>query len=185
MTETASARRLTLADFAHVADQRLHMLLGHWLDLRGADLAPRRSAIDPAAIAPLLSGVWMCDYEPAQGRFRMRLAGEDINLLYGRNVSNCDFENVIAPGMLADVVRRYRRIIEEPSIMHCRGHIYMASGRAVVGERLVLPLSDDQGALVHAIGASLFRLNSWAEDGPLADETMAETFTAIAVARAA
>jgi len=183
MTESPAIRPLGLSEFAHVKDERLRALLSHWFDRRGSDLAPMRTAIDPAAIAPLLSGVWMCDYYPMQRRFRMRLSGEDINLLYGRNVSNCFFEDIIVPAMLPDVMRRYQRVVEEPSIMHCYGQIYMSSGRSVVGERLVLPLADESGAIMHVIGASLFRLDPYANDGRLAKESMIETFTALTTLR--
>jgi hypothetical protein len=125
----------------------------------------------------VLASIWMCDFLPADRRFRMRLAGEDVNRLYGRNVSQCHFEDVIAPGMLDDVMRRYRRVVEEPAILHCSGHIYLASDRPQTGERLVLPLLDERGAVMHLIGASIYRLRPAAADGPVLRESMVETFT--------
>ena len=101
MTATSvGGRPLDLNAFAHVRDERLRRLLRHWLERRGDGLAPRRSAIDPTAIGPILASVWMCDYLPADRRFRMRLAGEDINRLDGRNVTQCMFEEIIGPPLL-------------------------------------------------------------------------------------
>jgi hypothetical protein len=173
----SGGRPLDLDAFAHVKDERLRRLLQHWLDRRGDGLAPRRSAIDPTAIGSILSGVWMCDYEPTDRRFRMRLAGEDINRLYGRNVTQCYFEEIIEPAMLPDILRRYRRVVEEPAILHCGGHIYLASNRSEVGERLVLPLMDDSGAIRHVIGASVYRMDLKVGGGPIMRESMTETFT--------
>ena len=170
-------RQLNIGDFAHVKDERLRRLLSHWLERRSEDIAPPRTAIDPMAIAPILSSVWMCDFLPAERRFRMRLAGEEINRIYGRNIVHCYFEDVIAPTMLADVMRRYRRIVEEPAVMHCGGHIYLASERSQVGERIVLPLADEAGALMHVIGASIFRPDPLVNEGPIVRESMVETFT--------
>jgi hypothetical protein len=174
-----SRRPLDLQDFAHVKDERLRRLLAHWLERRGDDLAPLRTAIDPTAIAPILSSVWISDFLPAERRFRMRLAGEEINHLYGRNITHAYFEDIIAPTMLADVTRRYLRIVEEPAVMHCGGHIYLASERSQVGERVVLPLADDTGALTHVIGASIFRTDRLFFEGPIVRESMVETFTSL------
>ena len=181
MTATSvGGRPLDLNAFAHVRDERLRRLLRHWLERRGDGLAPRRSAIDPTAIGPILASVWMCDYLPADRRFRMRLAGEDINRLYGRNVTQCMFEEIIAQPLLAELIRRYRRVVEEPAVLHCGGHIYLASNRSEVGERLVLPLSDDSGAILHAIGASVYRMELKVGEGPITREAMTETFTPLA-----
>lgn len=141
---------------------------------------PKRSAIDPTAIGPILAGVWMCDYLPDSRSFRMRLAGEDINRLYGRNVTNCTFEEIISPALLNDLLQRYRRVVEDPSIMHCTGHIYLASDRSEVGERLVLPLADENGAVRHAIGTSVYRMELKAGEGPIKRESMLNTFTPLA-----
>lgn len=162
----------------------MRRLLRHWLEGRGGGLAPRRSAIDPTAIGPILSSVWMCDYEPADRRFRMRLAGEEINRLYGRNVTQCYFEEIIEPAVLPDVLRRYRRVVEEPAILHCGGHIYLASNRSEVGERLVLPLTDDGGAIRHVIGASVYRMELKLGEGPIMRELMTETFTPLGAPKA-
>src|ERR1700752_622504 len=104
---------------------------------------------------------------PAERRFRMRLAGEEINRLYGRNINQCHFEDIIAPPLLHDVMRRYRRVVEEPAVLHCGGHIYLASDRSAVGERLVLPLTDEGGEIMHVIGASVYRADFRLGDGPI------------------
>ena len=180
MSALLSPRPLGLDAFAHVTEAPLVHLLRHWLDCRGDAVAPRRSAIDATAIAPILAGVWLCDYEPAGRRFRMRLAGETINDLYGRNITQCYFEEIIEPTLLDDMLRRYRRVVEEPAILHCAGHIYLASQRSEVGERLVLPLADESGALMHVIGASVYKTNLPPREGPITRESMVEIFTPLA-----
>ncbi len=184
-TATPLGRRpLDLDAFAHVKDERLRRLLRHWLERRGDRLACRRSAIDPAALAPILSSVWMCDYLPADQGFRMRLAGEEINHLCGRNVTHCSFEEIIEPALLPDVLRRYRRVVEEPAILHYSGRIYLATNRSVFGERLVLPLSDDSGAIMHVIGALVYWMDLRLAEGPITRESMVETFTPLGATNA-
>jgi len=172
-------RPLDLDAFPHVADERLRSLLRHWLDRRGDALVPPRSAIDAAGLRPILARVWICDFLPQERRFRMRLAGEEINRTYGRNITHCYFEDIITPTLLDDVMRRYLRVVEEPAILHCSGHIYLASDRSHVGGRLVLPLADDDGAVVHVIGASILQTNPAVAEGPILRESMVETFTAL------
>ena len=81
----------------HRRDMRLHLLLDHWLDRRGGDGVPLRSAIDPSAIVSVLPNIWLCEFNAADERFRMRLAGEEINKLYGKNISSCYFEEIASP----------------------------------------------------------------------------------------
>lgn len=170
---------MNLSEFIHLKDQGLRRLLQHWLDRRIGRPVPSRASIDPAELGSLLSSIWMCDYLPQGRRFRMRLAGEDINRVYGRSINQCDFEEIIAPDMLDHVLFLYRRVIEEPAILHCSGHIYLASGRSRVGERLVLPLTDDSGAVMHAIGASIMSNARPGDSGPIVRESMTETFTPV------
>lgn len=170
-------RQLDLDAFPHVKDERLRRLMHHWLERRGDGVVPLRSAIDPTAIGPILASVWMCDFLPQERRFRMRLAGEEINHLYGRNINHCYFEDIIAPGLLGAVMRRYLRVVDDPAILHCGGHIYLASERSQVGERIVLPLADENGAITHVIGASIFRTDPLVIEGPIVRESMVETFT--------
>lgn len=177
MTGSVSILPLALDDFPHVREQRTRLLLTHWLERRGDSVAPARTAIDPAAILAILPDVWICDFLPAEDRFRMRLAGEEINQVYGGSIRSKYFEDIITPAMLPELNRRYRRVIEVPAILHCSGQIYLASGRSVVGERLVLPLLDESGAVMHAIGASVFERGRPDLDGPPTQETMTETYT--------
>jgi hypothetical protein len=175
---TSRARReLDGAAFPHVQDSRLLLLLNHWLERRGSDAVPLRSAIDPAAIAPALPSIWLCEFLPDEGRFRMRLAGEEINRLYGRNVSRSYFEEIANERFLATVVRRYRRIIEEPAIMHCGGHIYFANDSRVVGERLGLPLRTEDGLISQIIGVSVYDIPHEQVDFEIRNEAMKENFT--------
>jgi hypothetical protein len=165
--------------FRHVRDARLHLLLGHWLEQRGADAVPRRAAIDPAAIVPVLPYIWLCEYLPEERRFRMRLAGEEINKLYGRNIARSYFEEITDPKIMPATNRRYGRIIEEPAILHCAGRIYFTNSSPVVGERLGLPLRTEDGRTTQIIGASVFDFPPEQYDFNIAGEAMSEIYTPI------
>lgn len=134
---------LSMADFPHVSDERLRSVLAHWFEIRRGRLLPSRLDIDPGRIRAALPYVWLCDYEPESGSFRYRLAGEEVNALYGISLAGRDLgESLpgdIAPGALA----RYRNMAQEPVVIHMKGKIHFTDGRAFDGERLVLPLGAD------------------------------------------
>ena len=167
------------AAFAHLKDQRLQLLLNYWLDLRGSEAIPLRSTLDPTAIAPILPYIWLCEFVPDEERFRMRLAGEEINKFYGRNISRVYFDEIADDRFRTMMVRRYRRVIEEPSIMHCTGHIYFANESRVVGERLGLPLRADDGRVLQVIGVSVYDTPSRQFEFQVKGETMQELFTPV------
>ena len=181
MTDDSSSRRqrreLDAGALPKINDHRLRLLLNHWLDRRGDEAVPLRSAIDPAALAPALPAIWICEYVPDVGRFRTRLAGEDINRFYGRNIAQTYFEDIAAEPFLSTIIRRYRRIIEEPAIMYLTGHIYLANESRVVGERLGLPLRTEDGRITQVIGASVYDIPPQHFDLQVTDDTMGEQFT--------
>ena len=180
---TANSSRVR-SDFSrqslpHLRDKRLHLLLDHWLDRRGEGGVPLRSAIDPSAIVPVLPYIWLCEFNAAEERFRMRLAGEEINKLYGKNISSCYFEEITRPSFLPVMMRRYRRIIEEPAILHCGGLIYFSHSSPVVGERLGLPLRMEDGRITQIIGVSIYDFPLEQYDFGVKGEEMAEIYTPI------
>jgi len=54
------------------------MFLRHWAEARRGAIVPARSAIDPAAIAPCLSNVFIYRYLAETCDFALSLAGEEI-----------------------------------------------------------------------------------------------------------
>ncbi len=176
--DSSRARRdLSSKSMPHLRDHRLHLLLDHWLERRGGDDVPLRSAIDPSAIVSVLPYIWLCEFNPAEERFRMRLAGEEINKLYGRNISSCYFEEIACPSFLPLMMRRYRRIIEQPAILHCAGLIYFSNSSPVVGERLGLPLRMEDGRITQIIGVSFSDFPLEQYDFGVKGEEMAEIYT--------
>jgi len=180
IADSSRARRdLSRQSMSHLRDTRLHLLLDHWLDRRGEDGVPLRSAIDPSAIVSVLPYIWLCEFNAAEERFRMRLAGEEINKLYGRNISSCYFEEIASPSFLPIMMRRYRRIIEQPAILHCAGLIYFSNSSPVVGERLGLPLRMEDGRITQIIGVSFYDFPLEQYDFGVKGEEMTEIYTPI------
>ena len=94
--------------------------------------------------------------EPDTHRFRMRLAGENINAIYRRNIGGQYFNDVFEPSEVDLVVARYTRALTEPAIVRSIGAVYSAAGRFSLGERLALPMLGRSGLTDTIFGITVY-----------------------------
>lgn len=137
-----------------------HLLdvLAWWQAARPVGGVPYRRAIDPAAFPRALPCVWLCDYEPAAGEFRYRLAGEDINAVFGRPLKGRTLAAAFPTAAGVEAVHgALWRVIAEPAVGHAEGPVYSWLGRQRPGERLMLPLLDDAGRCTAVLGATRYQ----------------------------
>jgi hypothetical protein len=140
-----------------LADERLRSVYEHWRALAvQAGGLPSIQALDPLHLPGMLSNIWILEVAPDTRRFRMRLAGERINAIYGRNVAGQYFSDVFAPSEIELLVARYTRALSEPAIVRAVGAIYAAAGRFAQGERLALPMLGRTGLTDTIFGATVY-----------------------------
>jgi hypothetical protein len=140
-----------------LADARLRSLYEYWVALgRAAGGLPQVQAFDPLDLPRLLSNLWILEVAPDNHRFRMRLAGENINVIYRRNLGGRYFSDVFQPEEVALLVERYTRALNEPAILRAAGAIYAAAGRLSKGERLALPMLGRSGVTDTMLGATFY-----------------------------
>lgn len=140
-----------------IADQRLRALYDYWHALGvAAGGLPALPAFDPLRLPKLLPNLWILEVAPDTHRFRMRLAGENINAIYRRNIAGQYFNDVFQPQELALVIERYTRALATPDIMHAVGTVYVAAGRLSQGERLALPMLGRSGLTDTMLGATFY-----------------------------
>ena len=153
---------LNLDAFAYVRDERLRLLLAHWLKIRKGRLIPPRAELDPVALKPVLPFLWICDYDREAGTLRYRLAGEAINAVYGGNLRGISMETMFSPETRPDVMARMLGVVQDGAVFHAIGDIYSTRMRTGAGERLILPLASD-GRLPDAmVGATVY---DWGDAG--------------------
>lgn len=139
-------------------DPGLRLLYDHWLELaEAADGLPPLQEFDALHLPRLLPNMWIIEVEPSTGRFRMRLAGENINAIYGRSIAGQYFKDVFQPGDAEIIAARYARALSEPAIFHASGSVYAAGGNLTVGERLGLPMLGRGGSTNTLLGATVYR----------------------------
>lgn len=122
-----------------------------WFAFREQGRFPSFDDVDPAAIKEALPYLWVLRYDRASGRFTYRIAGEEINRFYRRNLSGKPVDGLMAPELAEAFQGRARRVIENACVLHLVGKVYRSAGYEAVGERIYLPLSparnDDGGVL--------------------------------------
>lgn len=140
-----------------IADAALRALYDYWRVLgHQAGGLPAIAQFDAMHLPRLLPNIWLIEVEPESRRFRMRLAGENINAIYRRNIGRKYFTDIFEPRDLPAMIDRYRRALVEPAIFCAKGHVYAAAGHYCIGERLGLPMLGRDGGTRILLGATVY-----------------------------
>src|SRR3546814_19576756 len=124
-----------------IKTQRLRILLEHYLEVRGTRRMPSRGDIDALRLGPALPIIWMSEYEPAAGTFRYRLAGEEVNDIWGFAVAGRLLSDFVPPERFSPTNESFLKVLRDAAALIARGAVYRCSGRVGLGERLILPLA--------------------------------------------
>jgi hypothetical protein len=137
-----------------IRNQRLRTLLEHYLEVRGERRMPSRRDIDALRLGPALSVIWVCEYVAAAGTFRYRLAGEEVNEIWGFAVAGRLLSDFVPPERFVPTNESFLKVLREEAALIASGAVYRCSGRIGLGERLVLPLASDGVTADGLIGAT-------------------------------
>lgn len=144
----------------------LQALVRHWFDCRReGERATRRSAIDLFHVPALVPCLFLYDYDAATRGFTLRVAGEEIRRVLPNSLPGAQLEKIMPPAILPVVLERYRRVCEEPALMHAKGRVFFNLGGHGVGERVALPLAGDDGRVHQLIGATIYSFGDRLPDG--------------------
>jgi hypothetical protein len=140
-----------------MADERLQSLYEYWhaLGVEAGGL-PALQHFDPLHLPKLIANLWILEVAPDTHRFRMRLAGENINAVYRRSIAGRYISDVFERTELELVVARYTRALNEPCVVRASGAVYAAAGRFSQGERLALPMLGRSGFTDTILGATTY-----------------------------
>lgn len=132
----------------------LRLLLQHYLEVRGDRRMPSRHDLDATRLGPVLSIIWINEYEPAADTFRYRLAGEEVNEIFGASVAGKLLSDFVGPDRFGPVNDNFLRVIREEAALLATGPIYSCTDRIALGERLALPLSSQGEKADGIVGAT-------------------------------
>jgi len=140
-----------------IADAHLRSLYLYWRELaQAAGGLPQIQAFDPLHLPKVLPNIWIVEIEASTQRFRVRLAGESINAIYGRNIGGQYFRDVYDSSDLETIVARYSRCLAQPAIFRATGSVYAAAGRLTASERFALPMLGRGGVTDTLLGATVY-----------------------------
>lgn len=126
-----------------IKSPQLRLLLDHYLDVRGGRRMPARRDIDPTRLGPVLSIIWLNEYEAESGTFRYRLAGEEVNEIFGGSVAGRLLSDIVFGDRFEVTNEAFLKVIRDEVALLASGPVYRCTDRIAMGERLVLPLASD------------------------------------------
>jgi hypothetical protein len=147
---TGKDRRL---DF--IIDHRVSRVCEYWKSLLRNAAPPERRQIEPGRIKETLPYVWIAEMEGADPlRFCMRLAGEEVNRLFGKSLRRQYIDEIFPSPVAGEVTRKLERVIETPALFWTFGPFFESSPGGPGGECAVMPLLVE-GARRAALGVTV------------------------------
>lgn len=123
----------------------------HWMAFWSTGRLPSFEDVDPAAIKGALPYLWVLRYDRGTDAFSYRIAGEEVNRFFGRNMSGRPVDGSMPADLAKAFQGRARRSLLQCCVLHLAGKVYRSAGYDALGERLFLPLApsrnDDGGIL--------------------------------------
>lgn len=149
-------------------------LYGYWARQRGAAPAPRRSAIEPGPISPLLGDIFILEAS-ADGRFPFRLAGTRLCASVGRELTGEDFRSLWLGTDGPNMASLLRSITAEAAAIEFRLDCRNDRGQALAAEMLLLPMRQHGAAIDRILGLTVpLERPYWLGLHPLARQTIAQ-----------
>lgn len=148
---------MSFAEFlAAIENPDLRAVAMHWDQARGSKKMPAWADIDPGAIGPQLPIIWSWKYDRATDLFTGRLAGEEIDSIFGKTMRGADMREFFKDWNYEGVFARNKRVAAEPCLCHGKGLVFIHAGRYGSGERIILPLAADGEHGDGIIGATVY-----------------------------
>jgi len=141
-------------------------LFEYWTRIRGKDVAPLRSQVEPTHLRQILSSVFLLETGDS-GRIAFRLAGTRICDLFGRDLRGVPFSELWAHGK-DDIEQMATGLMSNamPELLNATG--FTAAGHCASFEIVLLPLRSDECQCDKLLGAIAPAVaSSWLEVVPL------------------
>lgn len=138
----------------------------YWNKLRGSEIAPLRSQVEPGDLRQVLSSLFMLEATDA-GRVTFRLAGTRICDLFGHDLGGSCLSELWAHGH-EDIEKTAIGVMEHgiPALLNATG--YSTAGHRAAFEIILLPLRSNDGECDKLLGAiAPATVASWLEVVPL------------------
>ena len=147
---------MDMAEFDFVRDDILRRVMAYWIGIRDGKRVPQRSRLDPVEIPFALSKIWLMRRDRVTGEFIYILAGEDIQNIYQKSLAGKALDEVFAKSLASKLRQKFTQVCDTPSIVCDIGPVYTYTDKPGHGERLMLPLADEQGWNAFLLGCTVY-----------------------------
>jgi hypothetical protein len=164
-----------------IKSSALRRITRYWVDAGDSKRLPAWSDLRPAPIKSDLPIVWSYKYDAANRSFTGRLAGEQIERLFGRNFRGLPLTEMHPTDRLPWVYDLCSRVVTEPAAFYGSGNICKQGEKFGAGERILLPLSTDGVLSDGILGATEYDLKFINSDRPFEPMNDREHWFSLAV----
>lgn len=148
-TQTQSWRKAAVRAAQFLTCDESRVLLNHWRGLGQLSHPPGRRHLDPAQLGAARTHVWLMDFAPEERQLYYREIGAEAASRYSENLIGKYLQEIVEPEAYPRVASYFLACVEMPAISIVSGRLFHEWPRPWFGERLLLPLFDEQG---HAEG---------------------------------
>jgi hypothetical protein len=135
---------LLALDFVISAESR--DVFDHWRSRMVAGSPPARRVLDPIEMARALPFVWIAEQHVRRsGRYFLRLAGEEVNRLFGGSIRHRFIDEILPAALATEVEHEFDLVVNTPAVMWTFGPFFEAAPGGPSGECAVFPLVGDDG----------------------------------------
>lgn len=150
---------MSFAEFEQaIKTPALQQVAQHWNEARGSRKMPDWADIRPTSIAAQLSIIWSYRYERAYDALIGRLAGDQIEKVFGTTFRGTPMEVLYPQDQYPQMFERFRRVVCEPALYVEEGKVFQVVDHYGFGERIAMPLSCDGVLGDGIIGATLYEV---------------------------
>ncbi len=126
-----------------IVSSALRHVAEHWNDARGSRAMPSWGDIRPAQIAAELPIVWSYKYDRTADTFTGRLAGEQIEKIFGKTIRGSPMAEIYPEEEFPRLFARSKRVVCEPALYRGEGMVFKHADHYGHGERIIMPLAGD------------------------------------------
>jgi hypothetical protein len=160
-----------------IESDQLRAVVTHWQEARGAKQAPSFSDLRPSVIAKQLPIIWCYRYDAAQSEFIGRLAGEAIARAFDRPFKDTPMSQLQRNHGHDRFADRARRVVSEGLAFRGTGLMFKQQDRYAVGERIILPISNDAGEADSILGATNHHFEGFSSSSAMPQDEIEEWFS--------
>jgi hypothetical protein len=134
----------------------LQNVASHWSQARGMRSMPAWHDLHPSQIAAQLPIMWVYRYERESDRFIGRLAGDQIERVFGRSFRGTPMAELYPEQDYSRLFERAKRVVCQPAFYRGEGMVFRHMDHYGRGERIMLPIAEDGTSGDGVLGATVY-----------------------------